>query len=113
MKHLVLALALGAAPAVAAADAPSHIINDSTKELTLDCGEGGKVLINGSSNTVDVTGSCSKVQINGATNDVEIEATDKIQINGAGNTVTWTKGWKKKAPKVSKLGRNNRVTQNK
>lgn len=110
---LVLGLALLAAPAVAAADAPDHLINSSGQSLELDCGDGGKVLVNGSKNEIAITGGCTKVQINGAMNDIEIDGTDKIQINGAGNTVTWTKGYKKAKPKIQKTGRNNRVTQNK
>ena len=115
MKHLILALALVvAAPAVAAADdAPSHAVNDSGKSLELDCGEGGKVAINGSKNEITITGACSAVAINGSMNDVEIDGADKIAINGSGNSVSWVKGWKKAKPKIAKNGRNNRVTQNK
>lgn len=105
------ALALAAAPAVAAAD--DHAINNSGQSLELACGEGGKVAINGSQNEITITGNCSKLAVNGSMNDIDVEAVDKIAINGAGNTVAWTRGWKRKAPKVAKLGRNNKVVQNK
>lgn len=109
VRLLACLFVLAAAPAVAAAD--DSAVNDSGRSLELACGDGGKVAINGSKNEITITGNCSKVAINGSMNDIEIEGVDKIAVNGTGNTVSWQHGWKKKAPRVAKLGRNNRVQQ--
>ena len=109
MKHLALVLALVATPALAVADAPDHVFNGADETSTVDCGEGGTVVINGSTNTVTTTGGCAKVVINGADNTVQIDAADKIVVTGSGNTVTWHKGWKKKTPKVARLGAGNTI----
>ena len=91
MKHLVLALALAllAVPSVAAADAPEHIHNGAAANSTYDCGDGGKVIVNGSQNNVTISGSCTKVQINGSMNNVTIGGS--MQWNGiilVGGTLT-------------------------
>jgi hypothetical protein len=108
---LACAFALLALPTLAAAD--DHAINNSGQSLELACGEGGKVAVNGSTNEITITGNCSKLAVNGSMNDIDVEAVDKIAINGSGNSVGWTRGWKLKAPKVAKRGRNNKVVQNK
>ena len=113
MKKLALVFALLAVPAIAAADAPDVIINDAGQTATVDCGEGGKVIVNGSANTVTVTGGCAKVQVNGSTNTVMIAAVDKIGVTGTGNTVTWSAGWKKKVAKVARSGVHNTVVRRK
>lgn len=106
---LLTSLAPSLAPSLAAAD--DNVVNDSGKTLELTCGDGGKVVVNGAQNEITITGNCAKLAVNGAMNDIEIEAVDKIAVNGTGNTIAWQRGWKAKAPKVAKTGRNNKVTR--
>lgn len=113
MKKFALVVALVFAPSLALADAPDHVINGAQESPTVDCGEGGKVSVNGSQNTVTITGACAKVAVMGSMNTVTVEAADKIAITGSGNTVTWTKGWKKKTPKISRTGVGNKVARRK
>ncbi len=111
MKHLALMLVLVAFPLAAWADAPEHVINDGGATLTLDCGDGGRITINGADNTITATGGCEKVVVNGSGNKVAIAAADKIVVTGSGNAVTYQKGHTKKAPKVSRLGVGNTVAK--
>ena len=111
METLALVLALIAVPALAAADAPTHVINDGGATLTLDCADGGRVLVNGADNTITTTGGCAKVVVNGSGNHVAIEAADKIVVTGSNNAVTYKKGWNKKSPKVARLGVGNTIAK--
>lgn len=111
MKHLAFVCALLVAPALAWADAPSHVINDSNVNTTLDCGEGGKVVLNGSNNNITTAGGCTKVLVNGSGNNVAVGAADKIVVTGSGNNVVYAKGWKKAKPKVSSLGTGNKIAK--
>ncbi len=113
MRKLAVAFAVLVATPTAFADAPDHVINDAAQTLSVDCGEGGKVVVNGSSNTVTVTGGCAKVVVNGSTNSVAIDAADKIAVNGSGNRVTYKKGYTKKSPKVARTGVANKVSRTK
>ena len=112
MKQLALVLALVALPVAAAhADPPAHVVNDAGASLSLDCGDGGQVVVNGAANRIAITGGCAKVVINGSTNQVAIDAADKIAITGSRNTVTYKKGWTKKNPKVTRLGTGNTIAK--
>lgn len=107
---LVLSILL-IAPAVALAEAPSHVVNDAGGNLTLDCGDGGKVVVNGADNKIAITGGCEKVLVNGSGNTVDVASSDKIVVTGSGNAITYGGGWKKKAPKLSRLGTNNKIAK--
>ena len=132
MKRILglgLALAL-AIPAAALAGDDSFVVNDSNKPINHDCGKQAAVLINGSMDTITLTGTCTKVLINGrgntlaiessgkvgvngAANTVTIGATDKIELTGSQNKVTWKRGLTKKAPKVMNLGNHNSIAKTK
>ncbi|MBK9035721.1 MAG: DUF3060 domain-containing protein [Myxococcales bacterium] len=111
MTRFALALVLALVPAVALADAPDHVINNSAKTVTVACGDGGRVVVNGSTNVVTVTGGCAKVVVNGSSNTVAIDAADKIAITGSSNKVTYKKGHTRKAPKITQLGSGNQVAR--
>ncbi|MBL8620123.1 MAG: DUF3060 domain-containing protein [Myxococcales bacterium] len=111
MTKLAFAFALLASASIARADAPEHVINDAAQTVTVDCGDGGKVVVNGSSNNVTVTGGCAKVAVNGSANNVAIDAADKIAVTGSGNHVTYKKGFTKKSPKVARTGVGNKVSR--
>ena len=112
MKHLALVLALALSPSLAVADdAPDHVVDAAGQNVSLDCGEGGKVAITGAGNTVTITGGCSKVAVTGSSNVVSIAAADKIAVTGSGNHVTYKKGYTKKSPKVARTGVGNKVAR--
>ena len=111
MHRVAFLLALIAAPLGAAAEPPVHVVNDTGATLSLDCADGGRVVINGGDNNVTTTGGCEKVLVNGSGNHVQVGAADKIVVTGSDNTITWGKGWTKKQPKVSTVGTGNKVAQ--
>lgn len=95
----------------AASPQKQTVVNDASQTVSVDCGEGGDVVINGGHNRVTVTGGCAKVTVASDDNTIAIDAVDKIMLNGANNKVTYKRAWKGKAPKVEKVGANNQVTQ--
>ncbi|MCE9672492.1 DUF3060 domain-containing protein [Myxococcus stipitatus] len=85
---------------------------DSDRTVTLDCGDGGKAEIVGSSNKVTLTGVCAHVEVTGSDNKVVVNAARRIETTGSGNSVTWKQGAEKgKKPRVSNTGTNNRIAQ--
>ena len=110
MKKLVLLAALCAAPA-ANADTPRTVVNDAGQDTTVACGEGGELVVNGSSNKLAVTGGCARVVVNGSENTVALDGADKIVLNGAGNSVSYKRGWKAAQPKVVKTGAGNKIAR--
>jgi len=113
VKQLALTLALMLVPALAAADTPDLIINGSGQPHQVDCGEGGKVTVNGARNSVSISGGCAKVTVNGSSNQVSIAGADKIVLNGSQNQVVYERGWTRKKPKISKRGRGNTISRRK
>lgn len=111
MTKLALVFAVLTAAPLALADAPEHVINDAAQQVSVDCGDGGKVVVNGSSNNVTVTGGCAKVVVNGSANNVTVDAADKIAVTGSGNHVTYKKGYTKKSPKIARTGVGNKVSR--
>ena len=120
-----LALSL---PSLARAAAPALVVNQSGQTVEHVCAAGERVAINGSKNTVSLTGTCANVAVNGAdnhvtaasveklavtgsANTVAVDAAQKIAVIGSQNTVTWKRGLgDEKAPTVADLGTGNSVT---
>ena len=118
----LLALALIAAPAIAAADVS---VIDNGKTVAVDCAKDPHVRLIGNSLTVTLTGTCKQlditgnhetvkgsageVYVQGNENTVSIDASTTITVAGNKNTVTWKSG----APKVQNTGKGNTVTQQK
>jgi Protein of unknown function (DUF3060) len=129
MKRILgLSLALALVVPAAALAGSDFVVSDSHHTITHDCGKQPAVMINGSMNTISVSGACTKVLINGrgntvavvttgkilvsgAANVVQVGATDKIELTGARNKVTWKRGLTRKRPKVADLGNHNAVTR--
>jgi len=111
MKQVALILVLIGSPLVAAADAPQHVVNDGGATLTLDCGDGGRVVVNGADNKIAVTGGCEKVTVNGSGNTVTLDGVDKLVLTGGNNKVTYAKSWHKKSTTIAKVGSNNVVAK--
>lgn len=70
-----------------------------------------EVEINGSDNTVTLTGDCKSINVSGANNKVKAEGVAAIDVTGSGNEVTWKRAVGGKKPKVNRSGVNNKVTQ--
>jgi hypothetical protein len=123
-----LALALFSTAISSAAD--GHLVQGSGKTEAVACGaDQSEVTVQGSGNTVTVTGMCTKVSVSGSGNKVTVELVDelaiaganntadaesagKISVGGSGNKVTWKKAiGTAKAPTVSKKGAGNSVEQ--
>jgi len=115
---------LGGFGATARADV-SVIDNDKT--LDVDCAKDPEVSLIGNHLTVTMKGVCTKIEITGnhetvtgsATvvfiagnhNTVTLEAADDVTVAGNDNALTVRKAVKRKAPKVSNVGKGNQVTQ--
>jgi DUF3060 family protein/pentapeptide repeat protein len=71
---------------VDAPDAPP--IFNTSADGTYNC-TGGRVLINGASSSLHLTGHCDLVIVNGAGSDVEVDSANRILVNGANAKVTY------------------------
>lgn len=78
---------------------------------THHCTPKTEVEINGSDNTVTLTGDCKSITVSGANNKVKAEGVATIDVSGSGNEVTWKRAVGGKKPKVSRTGVNNKVAQ--
>ncbi|MFL5353497.1 DUF3060 domain-containing protein [Archangium sp.] len=70
-----------------------------------------EVEVNGSDNTVTLTGDCKSINVSGANNKVKAEGVATIDVTGSGNEVTWKRAVGGKKPKVNRSGVDNKVTQ--
>jgi len=125
MKHLgfVLVLALGGT-----ASAGSY--SDNGKTATHDCAKDPEVMVGGNENTITFTGTCTRIAAAGNRNKLTIasvkridvpgnentltaDEADAISVLGNRNTVTYGKGITSKKPKVTALGKDNKVSSTK
>lgn len=110
MKRLLLGmvvLAVAVAPALAE---PTWKLDASQSTYSYVCGGTDWVAVNGSGNTLEVTGECAVLEINGSDNRIAIEAVGAIRIKGDNNDVRYARaaGGKKK-PAIKKKGAANTV----
>jgi len=108
---VVAGLLVGASP-VLSASPPEIVINDDEADARYDCSgtyAGASVVINGSKNTVALTGTCNVLTINANHNKVSVETIASIVIKGRENSVTYEKAAKGATPKVTDLGKGNTV----
>jgi len=95
------------APA-AGAQSDRPLVEGMSQRLTVACGsEGAKV--QGSGNTVTLTGTCSTVLVEGQNNTVHIATLGKLTVAGMNNKVYWTAGIGGAEPKITKEGIGNTV----
>lgn len=126
MKMLFLAAALALTASAAAADV---MVVDNNQKLTVDCAKDKTVTVAGNKATITLNGTCEAVivsgnhasvkgssvrfLVSGNDNTVDVDAADEIQVTGNKNTVSYKKGIKAKAPRVSNPGNNNTVSAGK
>jgi hypothetical protein len=126
MKTILFAAALALTASTASADI---MVADNNQKLAVDCAKDKLVTVSGNHATITLTGTCEgvivsgnhatvkgssvRVLVSGNNNTVEIDAADEIHVTGNKNTVSYKKGIKAKAPKVSNPGNNNSVSAGK
>jgi hypothetical protein len=108
---LVVGLCVGGTLAVSAAP-PEFVITGDDSDARYECWgttAAAGVVITGSNNTVKLIGTCGALTINGNRNTVASDTIGDIVIKGRENTVTYKKAAKGAKPKVSDLGKDNKV----
>jgi Protein of unknown function (DUF3060) len=84
------------------------VVEGMSQRLNVACGaEGAKV--QGTGNTVTLTGTCSTVLVEGSNNTVHIATLGRLTVAGMNNKVYWTSGIDGATPKVTKEGIGNTV----
>ena len=130
MKHFSLAAVLAALTAVAALAAPAHAeitIIDNNRTLDVDCTKDPEIELVGNhfavtmqgvcasiailGNHASVSGSSREVHVAGNHNTLTLIAADEVSVAGNHNTISVRKAVTLKAPRISNLGTDNRVTQ--
>jgi hypothetical protein len=109
-----ITIALLAAPRSAPAGddkTPVRIVNESGTTFTYACDRADRVIVNGASNVITLTGTCSKVQVNGASNTIQADGVGKLAVTGAGNKVTYKRGAGTARPKIANVGVGNTIQQ--
>jgi len=110
MQRLLLGLALVAVAVAPAVAEPTWKLDASETTYSYVCGGDDWIAINGSGNTVSVTGECAMLEITGSDNRIAIEAAATIRISGDNNDVRYARGAKgKKRPVIKKKGAANTV----
>jgi hypothetical protein len=93
-------------PVVAFGQRP--VVEGISQRLTLACASGG-AHVQGSGNTVTLTGPCESVLVEGQNNTVHIATLGSVKVAGMGNKVYWSAGIGGATPKVTKEGMGNTV----
>lgn len=100
-------VAVAVAPAVAD---PTWKLDASESAYSYVCGGDDWVAINGSGNTVTVSGECALLEVNGSDNRIAIEAVATIRVSGNNNDVRYARAVKgKKKPVIKVKGAANSV----
>jgi len=93
-------------PAVAFGQRP--VVEGFSQRVTTACASGG-AHVQGSGNTVTLTGACESVLVEGQNNTVSIATLGSLKVAGMGNKVYWSAGIDGATPKVTKEGMGNTV----
>ena len=73
--------------------------------------KGRSFSVEGTSNTVTLTGQCQDLRVAGTSNHVDVEGVASINVSGIQNQVTYERGVKDKPPSISKSGINNSISK--
>jgi len=85
--------------------------NEDDGKKSLNCKEYNRVMINGSRNTITITGVCSQIMVNGHGNTVSAVAAAEIVTYGTGNEVTYSKFANGNRPMVTDSAGSNTVSK--
>lgn len=107
---IVLALALAAAVSTGPAKAAIEVQGDGLHR-TVDCGDGGRVVVTGTRNDLVFTGSCAKITLSGEGHHLRVAALGALAMSGLNHRVEWESAIGGGRPKVEDSGLNNSVVQ--
>ncbi|MFN7942888.1 MAG: DUF3060 domain-containing protein [Thermoanaerobaculia bacterium] len=107
---IVLALALTAALSTGPANAAIEVKGDGLHR-TVDCGDGGRVVVTGSRNDLVFTGRCAKITLSGEGHHLRVAALGALAMSGLNHRVEWESAIGGGRPKVEDSGLNNSVVQ--
>ena len=85
--------------------------NEDDGKKALNCKEYNRVMINGSRNTITITGVCSQIMVNGHGNTLSAVAAAEIVTYGTGNEVTYSKFANGNRPMVTDSAGSNTVSK--
>jgi hypothetical protein len=110
MKRLLLGMLLVAVAVAPALAEPTWKLDASDTTYSYVCGGSDWIAVNGSGNTVSVTGECAVLEVTGSNNRIAIEGVGTIRVSGDNNDVTYTRATNgKKKPVIKKKGADNTV----
>lgn len=78
-------------PTMTAAPGEALIINGTNETWSISCAE-NDVIVNGSTNRVDITGHCLSLTVSGRANVIGVDVADSITASGLNNVVTFRAG---------------------
>ena len=81
------------------------IVNGAGESRSIVCNGTDAVIVNGSTNRVNITGHCASLTVSGSSNRVSIDVADTITVNGINNLVTYRAG----EPQITSGGIDNQV----
>jgi hypothetical protein len=96
------------APAAVAQAGQRAVVEGMSQRLTVACGNAG-AHVQGTGNTVTLTGTCSDVLVEGSNNTVHVATLGSLKVGGMSNKVYWTNGIDGATPKITKEGMGNSV----
>jgi hypothetical protein len=100
--------ALVLTPAAVAQAGQRAVVEGLSQRLTVACGNAG-AHVQGTGNTVTLTGTCTDVLVEGSNNTVHVATLGSLKVGGMGNKVYWSNGIDGATPKITKEGMGNTV----
>lgn len=85
-------------------------ISGMSQSLSYECKD-RSFNVQGTSNTVKLSGQCQNLRVTGTTNRVDVEGVAAIDVSGIRNQVTWERGANNKPPRIANSGINNSISQ--
>jgi Protein of unknown function (DUF3060) len=85
-------------------------ISGMNQRLSYECKD-RSYSVEGTSNTVTLSGQCQSLRVTGTTNQVDVESVATINVSGIRNRVTWERGVNNKRPTISNSGINNTISE--
>jgi hypothetical protein len=76
-------------------------VNGHSQNKTVACTKYDRVMINGSSSTVTISGACRQIMVNGDNNQISADAAAEIVLNGTSNSLRYARFVNGKQPLIS------------